>query len=45
VLFRSYRKKFDELPVKYQKMVRTVDVIVLVGVLGLLAYPYFMKTK
>jgi hypothetical protein len=41
----EYQKKFEELPVKYQKMVRTVDIVVLVGILGLLAYPYFMKTK
>jgi hypothetical protein len=36
----EYRQKFDELPIKYQKIVRTVDIVVLVGVLGLLVYPY-----
>jgi len=36
----EYRQKFDELPVKYQKIVRTVDIVVLIGVLGLLVYPY-----
>jgi hypothetical protein len=41
----QYRQKFNEMPVKYQKLVRTVDIVVLIGVLGLLAYPYFMKTK
>lgn len=42
---QEYRDKFNALPVKYQKMVRTVDVVVLIGVLGLLAFPFFVKSK
>lgn len=37
----SYSKEFDDLPVKYKKIVRTVDIVVLVGLLGLAFYPYF----
>jgi len=36
----SYSKEFENLPVKYKKVVRTVDIVVLVGLLGLAFYPY-----
>lgn len=36
----SYSKEFNDLPVKYKKIVRTVDIVVLVGLLGLAFYPY-----
>jgi peptidoglycan/LPS O-acetylase OafA/YrhL len=41
----EYRKKYKELPVKYQKMVRNVDIVVLIGILALLAYPFFVKSR
>ena len=41
----SYRKDFDELPLKYQKVVRTFDIVVLIGIVCLLAFPYFVKSK
>ena len=37
----SYSKEFENLPIKYKKIVRTVDIVVLVGLLGLAFYPYF----
>lgn len=40
-----YRKEFDELPLKYQKVVRTFDVAVLIVLLGLLVYPYIAFRK
>jgi hypothetical protein len=41
----EYKQKFKELPVKYEKMVRTVDILVLIGILGLLVYPYIRYSK
>ena len=41
----EYNQKFKELPVKYEKMVRAVDIVVLIGILGLLAYPYIRYSK
>lgn len=40
-----YQQEFDELPLKYQKIVRTFDIVVLIVILGLLAFPYFVKSK
>lgn len=40
-----YRQEFDELPLKYQKIVRTFDIVVLVVLLGLLVYPYIAFRK
>lgn len=42
---KEYSQKFDELPVKYQKIVRTVDIVVLVGILVLLFSPYYFFSK
>ena len=36
----EYRQKYEALPVKYKKMVRTFDVTILVVLLGLVFYPY-----
>ena len=41
----EYNQKFEELPVKYAKVVRAVDIVVLVGLLGLLVYPYIRFSK
>lgn len=41
----SYLKEYEELPVKYQKIIRWVDIAVL-GILGVLvAYPFLVKSK
>lgn len=41
----EYKQKFKELPVKYEKMVRAVDIVVLIAIVGLLAYPYIRYSK
>lgn len=38
----DYRAKFEQLPVKYQKIVRTVDIVVLVVLVGLVFTPYWL---
>lgn len=40
---KEYQDKFDELPVKYQKMVRTVDIVVLILLIGLVFSPYYLQ--
>jgi hypothetical protein len=37
---KEYRDKYDAMPIKYQKLVRWVDVAVLILLLGALVYPY-----
>jgi len=39
----GYQKEFDELPLKYKKIVRTVDIGVLLIILVGLMYPYLPK--
>jgi hypothetical protein len=36
----TYRQQFNELPVKYKKIVRTVDILILIGLLVLVFLPY-----
>lgn len=36
----EYRKKYEDLPVKYKKIVRTFDVAILLLLLVLVFYPY-----
>lgn len=38
---KEYTDKYEELPIKYKKIIRTFDIVVLVILLLLLAYPYF----
>lgn len=41
----AYLKEYEQLPVKYQKVIRWVDIAVL-GLLGvLLVYPFLVKSK
>lgn len=40
-----YRQEYEQLPIKYQKIIRTFDIVVLVTLLGLLAYPFIVKSK
>lgn len=42
---KEYRDQYDELPVKYQKIIRWFDIAVLVILLALLAYPFFVKSR
>lgn len=41
----EYSEQYEKLPVKYKKIIRTFDIVVLVGILGLLAYPYVMRNS
>jgi hypothetical protein len=41
---QEYRDKFDALPVKYQKIVRTVDIVILVVLLFLVFSPYYLTS-
>jgi hypothetical protein len=38
----EYREKYNALPIKYQKMVRTFDIVVLGVIVFALAYPYMV---
>jgi len=38
-----YSKEFNELPLKFKKVVRAVDIVVLVVLLGLAFSPYLLK--
>jgi len=41
---KEYGDKFKQLPIKYQKIIRTVDILVL-GLLGVaLLYPYIVNS-
>ena len=42
---KEYRDQYDQLPVKYQKIIRWFDIAVLVGLLALLAFPFVVKSK
>lgn len=39
----EYQKKFDNLPVKYKKIVRAFDIVVLLVVVAALVYPFYQK--
>ena len=41
----EYGKKYDELPVKYQKIIRNFDIAVLGIVVLAFVYPFLHKTK
>lgn len=42
---QEYRDKFDELPIKYQKIVRTVDIVILVVLTILVFSPYYLAGR
>lgn len=42
---KEYQEKYDKLSPKTKKVIRTVDIAVLVGLVLLLAYPYFVKSR
>ena len=39
----EYQKQYDELPVKYKKIVRGVDIVVLLVVAAAFVYPFYAK--
>uniref|UniRef100_A0A6C0JNH7 Uncharacterized protein n=1 Tax=viral metagenome TaxID=1070528 RepID=A0A6C0JNH7_9ZZZZ len=39
----EYQKKFDNLPVKYKKIVRAFDIVVLVVLVAAFIYPFYQK--
>lgn len=41
----EYRQQYDELPIKYKKIVRTFDIVILGLLLLALAAPYFVIGK
>jgi hypothetical protein len=42
---KEYREKYNELPIKYQKIVRTFDILVL-GLIGVaFIYPFLVKSR
>jgi hypothetical protein len=42
---KEYQETYDELPAKTKKVIRTVDIGVLVLLVGLLAYPFVVKSR
>lgn len=42
---KEYTDKYNELPVKYQKIIRWFDIAVLILLVGLTAFPFFVKSK
>jgi UDP-N-acetylmuramyl pentapeptide phosphotransferase/UDP-N-acetylglucosamine-1-phosphate transferase len=42
---QSYSDKYDALPEREKKIIRTVDIIILVVLVALLAYPFFVKSR
>jgi hypothetical protein len=40
---KEYGEKYNELPVKYKKIVRTVDILVLALVAGAFVYPFLTR--
>jgi hypothetical protein len=42
---KEYEEKYNKLSLKTKKIIRTVDIVVLVVLVGLLAYPFFVKSR
>jgi hypothetical protein len=42
---KKYNEQYEELPVKYKKLVRAVDIATLLVMIGLLAYPYLVYRR
>lgn len=42
---KEYQEKYAKLSPKTKKVIRTVDIAVLVALVLLLAYPYFVKSR
>lgn len=42
---KEYRDKFDKLPIKYQKIIRNVDIFVLLLVVVAILYPFIVGKR
>jgi hypothetical protein len=42
---KEYTEQYEQLPAKTKKVIRTVDILILVLGAALLAYPFFVKSK
>ena len=42
---KEYQEAYDQLPLKTKKIVRTFDILVLLVAVGLLAYPFVVKSR
>jgi hypothetical protein len=42
---KEYEEAYEKLPVKTKKVIRAVDIAVLVILVALLAYPFFVKSR
>lgn len=41
----EYEKKYEQLPIKYQKNIRLVDILILIVILIAFIYPFLVKHK
>lgn len=42
---KEYEEAYDALPETTKKVIRTIDIVVLVVLVGLLAYPFVVKSR
>jgi hypothetical protein len=42
---QEYEEAYDALPETTKKVIRTIDIVVLVVLVALLAYPFFVKSR
>ena len=42
---KEYNDQYNELPMKYKKIIRNIDIAVLVIILVTFLYPFFMRSK
>jgi UDP-N-acetylmuramyl pentapeptide phosphotransferase/UDP-N-acetylglucosamine-1-phosphate transferase len=42
---KAYQDAYEALPERDKKIIRTVDIVVLVVLVALLAYPFFVKSR
>jgi len=38
-----YSEEYDKLPVKYKKIIRTIDILLLLFIVGMFVYPFYVK--
>lgn len=41
----EYNEQYEQLPIKYQKIIRWFDIAVLAVLVGLFAFPFMVKSK
>jgi hypothetical protein len=42
---QEYEEAYDALPDREKKIIRTVDIVILIVLLGLLAYPFLVRSR